>query len=86
MNDAYNIDIIFIDAHVHPLHLHAPFEFQSDFENWYKRKRKMYFITRILKKNVLLHKRKWGAYKKKGYIFCQFTWKCFSWMTVWVIS
>ena len=33
MNDVYNIDITFIDAHVHPLHLHAPFEFQSDFEN-----------------------------------------------------
>ena len=33
MNEGKNIDIIFIDTHVHPLHLHAPFEFQSDFEN-----------------------------------------------------
>ena len=33
MNDVYDIDIILIDTHDHPLHLHAPFEFQSDFEN-----------------------------------------------------
>ena len=34
------------------------FKISVDFENWYKRKRKIFFITRVFKQNiVLLHKR-----------------------------